>query len=75
MTHAEDLAYLRSRMGAAEFERFVEDWARELVGLESEVAFGGPGNAEIQIRQNVKGGRVTDTWLHPRPIRYRSKSA
>lgn len=74
MSHAGDLAYLRDKMGAA-FEDLISDWVVQLCELEAEREAGGSGNAEIRITQHVKASSVVDTYLQPRPIRYRSKSA
>lgn len=67
MAHAEDLAYLRSKMGAAEFERLIEEWVSALRGLEAERA-----SHCLEVAQNVHSGEVSDTYLRPAPIRIRT---
>lgn len=67
MAHAEDLAYLRSKMGAAEFERLVEEWVSALSALEADES-----NGCLDITQNVNRGEVLDTFLRPPAIRVRS---
>lgn len=71
MAHAEDLAYLVQKIGKAEFESLIADWAEDLRQLEAE-----KGKARVVIGEHdVKAGNVVDTWRQPRPVRYRSKSA
>ena len=67
MTHAEDLSYLRSKMGAAEFERLIEEWVSALQSLELDEA-----SACLELRQNIHAGEVSDTFLQPPPKRFRS---
>lgn len=76
MAHAEDLAYLREKIGAGKFEDWVSDVAEELRQLEAECEAGLPGNAKVDLgRLDVYRGKVPDIWRQPRPVRYRSKSA
>ena len=67
MAHAEDLAYLRSKMGAAEFERLIEEWVSALQDLECDDC-----NGCLEITQNVNRGEVFDTFLRPPAIRVRT---
>lgn len=67
MAHAEDLAYLREKIGDAQFARLVEEWVSALQALEAD-----KGNACLEITQNVNGGEVSDTFLQPPPKRFRT---
>lgn len=76
MTHAEDLAYLREKIGSERFEDWIASIADEYRELDDEVSAGLPGNGRVEFgSSDVKGSKVLDVWRQPRPIRYRSKSA
>jgi len=70
-----DLAYLREEIGPALLELLLHDWAEQLRELRREHEMHtGPGNAEIQITQAVKGGHVAETRLRPAERRYAKRN-
>lgn len=76
MAHAEDLAYLRSKIGSAKFEDWVSDLVEELRQMEAERAANLTSNATLDLgRLDVKCAEVLDISRQPRVRRYRSKSA